>query len=248
MAGQISKNIEKVSQVDVVLCPPSVFVYPLAEHLKNKPNNLHLGTQNIMYEAEGAYTGEISAIMVKGICRYCIVGHSERRRIFKETDELVLKKVAFALVSGLKPIVCVGEMERFHIEDHFDSEVKRMKTEGGVIFQIEKIISGISKSELENLVFAYEPVWAIGTDNAATGAYAAAICYIIKNYLKEKLPEDVAQKIKILYGGSVTGENTEEFMRQPSIDGLLVGGASINFSEFVKICKITSEVKSGRAV
>ena len=248
LAGQTAKNVERIRQVDVVLCPPAVFVYPIYDYLKARPRNLHLGLQNVMWEEEGAYTGENSLLSVKGICKYAIIGHSERRALFGETDEMVNKKTIFALKNNIKPIVCVGENERFHLEDHYSTEIARMKREGGILTQIEKAFDKIAKSDLKNAVVAYEPVWAIGTSNAADGAYAASVAYIAKNHIAEKFGRDVAEEIEILYGGSVAAKNVKEFMMQPDIDGLLVGGASIQAAEFSKICQISSEVKSGRII
>jgi len=248
LAGRISKSVEGIKHLEVVLCPPSVYIYSIFDYLKAKPLNLFFGIQNTMWEEEGEYTGETSLLFVKGICRYVILGHSERRHKFSETDQEVNKKVVFALKYNFLPIICVGEEERFHLEDHFKTEVERMKRQGGIISQIDNALLGVSVGELKNVVIAYEPVWAIGTGNEATGAYAASICYIIKSYLAEKYGEDIAKDIKILYGGSTNSRNTKEYMLQPSIDGLLVGGSSLKAAEFIKMCQTISEVKSGRAI
>jgi len=248
LAGRVSKSVERIKHLDVVLCPPAVYIYPIFDYLKARPLNLYLGVQNAMWGEEGEYTGETSLLFVKGICRYVILGHSERRHKFSETDQDINKKVIFALKYGFTPIVCVGEEERFHLEDHFKTEVERMKRQGGIISQIDNALIGASASEVRKAVIAYEPVWAIGTGNEATGAYAASICYIIKSHLSEKYGEDVAKDIKILYGGSTNSGNTKEYMLQPSVDGLLVGGSSLKAAEFVKMCQIISEVKSGRTI
>lgn len=248
LAGRISLSLEKIAHVDVAICPPAVFLYPIFEHLKSKPKTLVLGLQDVMWESNGSYTGAVSVDMVRGICRYAIVGHSERRRVFGETDEMVAKKAAFLTKKNITPIVCVGEAEKFHLEDHFQSEVLRMKKQGGILSQIEKALSEISKQSLGKVVIAYEPIWAIGTGNSATGAYAAAICYLIRDFISKKYCENIAQSIRILYGGSVSSRDVREFMLQPSINGLLVGSASLKASEFIDICKISSEVKSGRTI
>jgi len=247
LGGQVEKIAETVKHLDVVICPPSVFIYPIYERLRAKPNNFFFGTQNIMWEDEGAFTGEVSVQMIRGVCRFAIIGHSERRRIFKETDEDVNKKVLFALSKGLNVIICVGEQERFHLEDHYQSELQRMKKQGGILSQVEKALKGVRSSDLDKVTISYEPIWAIGTGNAATGAYAAAICHIIKEQLKA-VYSDVGLQVRLLYGGSVSASNIKEFMMQPSIDGLLVGGASLKLGEFRKICQIASEVKSGRLI
>ena len=248
LASQISMGVESVKHIDVVLCPPVPFVYPLFEYIKTKPKNLFLGIQNSMWEKEGRFTGEVSADMFRGVCRYVIIGHSERRSFFGETNDVVARKTAFVLKENFIPIVCVGEKERFHLEDRFNLEVSKMSREGGILFQIDKALSQVPKDMLKRVVLAYEPVWAIGTGNAAEGAYAAAICYIVRDHLSKKFSSDIAQDIKILYGGSVSSKNVREYMLQPSVDGLLVGTASIKASEFIRICQITSEVKSGRTI
>lgn len=247
LGGQVIRNIEYIKHVDVVLCPPAVFIYPIYDNARARPRNLYFGLQNMMWEESGEYTGEISSLMIKNVCKYVILGHSERRRHFGETDEMVQKKVVAALKSGLNPIVCVGEEERFHLEDHYEKEIERMKKQGGILVQLDKALEKVNKANLASLSIAYEPIWAIGTGNAATGAYAAAIAYIIRNHLKAKFGQP-ADEIKILYGGSVDKDNVREFMMQPSLNGLLVGGASLSTREFCQICQITSEVKSGATI
>ena len=245
LGGQVIRNVEYIKHVDVVLCPPAVFIYPIYDSARARPQNLYFGLQNMMWEDSGEYTGEISGSMVRGVCKFVILGHSERRRHFGETDEMVQKKVTAALKLGLNPIICVGEAERFHLEDHYEKEVERMKRQGGILLELDKALEKVNKADLSSISIAYEPIWAIGTGNAATGAYAAAIAYILKNHLKAKFGE-AADEVKILYGGSVDKNNVREFMMQPDLDGLLVGGASLQAKEFCEICKITSEVKSGR--
>jgi len=247
LSGQAERSAEKIKHLDVVLCPSAPFIYPVFEHLKARPSNLYLGLQNFYCENEGPFTGEVSLEAVRGVCRFVIIGHSERRKIFGESDELIAKKVRCALSGNMDAIICVGEQERFHLEDHYGSEVERMNKQGGVLVQIDRALEKVTKSQLANVIIAYEPIWAIGTGNAANGAYAAAICYIIENHLKKRYGES-AQDVRILYGGSVSAADTKEFMMQPSIHGLLVGGASLKAVEFAKICQISAEVNSGRLV
>lgn len=247
LGDQMEKIAEAVKHLNLVIAPPSVFIYPIFERLRAKPNNFYLGIQNAMWENEGAYTGEVSLSMVRGVCRYVILGHSERRKIFSENGKMIRDKVAFAISCGMNVILCVGEQDRFHLEDHYQSEIKRMSAEGGVLMQVKDALDGIRKSDLDRISIAYEPVWAIGTANAATGAYAAAVAHIIKQFIGDNFGKE-GNGVRVLYGGSVTSANTAEFMGQPSIDGLLVGGASLKSGEFAKICKISSEAKSGRIV
>lgn len=245
LAGQVSRNAEYIKHVEIVLAPPSVFIYPIYDIFKTRPKNLYLGIQNVMWEQEGAYTGEVSLGMIKNVCKYAIVGHSERRKYFNETDETVARKVRFCLDSDITPVVCVGEEEKFNLEDHFQSELKRMKGAGGIISQIDKALSKVKNNEIEKIYFAYEPIWAIGTGNSATGVYASAISYIIRNHLKDnyKTSDD---EMNILYGGSIDEKNVREFMMQPNLNGLLVGGVSLKVKSFCEICKITAEAKSGK--
>lgn len=245
LSGQVAKQVESIKGVDTVLCPPALFIYPINDYLKAKPSNFFLGLQNTMSQDEGAYTGEVSLSMTKNLVRFVIIGHSERRRFFGETDEMVSQKVKYALDRKVTPILCVGEKERFNLEEYYQYEVKRMKEAGGILSQIKAGLKHVKKDQLKEIVIAYEPVWAIGGGNAATGAYAAAICYIIKNYLEQNFG-DLADEVRILYGGSVSTKNVREFMMQPSIHGLLVGGESLKAKEFVEIVQTSAEVKNGR--
>lgn len=240
LSGQIARAAESFNNIEVVLAPPAVFIYPIREHIKAKPGNFFLSAQDVFYESEGAFTGEISANMIKAVCAYSIIGHSERRKYFGETDEIINRKLKTLLADNIKAIVCVGEQERYHLEDHFDYEVKRMRAAVGILDSAEKVLRDIKPADFENIVIAYEPIWAIGTGNCASGAYAASVCYIIKSHLTEKF-SDLASKIKVIYGGSMDAKNAEEFMTQPNIDGLLVGSASLSSKEFKAICRIASE-------
>jgi len=247
LAGQAEKVAERVKHIDIVICPPFPFIYPIFDSLKARPKNFTLGIQNVMWAHEGEFTGEVSLDMFRGVAKYFIIGHSERRQNFSESDIMISKKVKFVLANRLKVIVCVGERERLDLEDDFNRELKKMRGEGGILDQVDKAFVKVDKSFLANAVVAYEPLWAIGTGNASSGAYAAAVCYAIREHLKQKFGE-VAQETRIIYGGSVYPSNVREFMTQPSIDGLLVGGSSLKAAEFSKICQISVEVKSGRSI
>lgn len=243
LAKAVYKNTRKFKNLEVVLAPSTIFIYPIADAINKKSQDFSLACQNVMYEQKGEFTGEISPRMLKGLCSYAIVGHSERRKYFNETNQIINAKLLKALASNLRVILCVGEQERYHLEDHFDYEVKRMRKKDGILANLEEIFQGISKADLGKIEVAYEPVWAIGTANASSGAYSASICYIVKSFLKEKFGED-AEKVRMLYGGSVNKENAEEFLLQPNIDGLLIGGASLKAEEFVSICSVASKLKS----
>lgn len=219
--------------VEVVICPPFTSLYPLSQKLVG--STIKLGAQNMHWETKGAFTGEISGLMLlEAGCQYVILGHSERRHIFRETAEEVGKKVQAALSLGLKPILCVGET----IEER-----EKGKTEAVLTYQLEKGIERIvTSSNVESMVIAYEPVWAIGTGKAATPQDAQEAIAFIRNKLAEKLGREVAQKIRILYGGSVSPENVAQFIDQEDIDGTLVGGASLDVDKFLRIIKETAKV------
>lgn len=224
------KNIVSDLDIDVVLCPPFVWLYPVSEILEHSPKNIHLGAQNMWHQDHGPLTGEISPLMVKSLAKYVILGHSERREHFKEDGDLVNEKIHAALKHNLKPIVCVGEKEK----------LQERTIEGGdmsVITQLKEAIDGITKEDIENVIIAYEPIWAIGTGQAATGAYANNVISQMREMLANKYNDAAAQRIRILYGGSVDEDNIREYLYQPEIDGALVGGASLKVKEFIKICK-----------
>jgi triosephosphate isomerase len=195
-------------------------------------SSIKLGAQNMYFEAKGAYTGEISPLMLRELCEFVILGHSERRWYFGETDEIVSKKIKAALANKLKPILCVGERL---------AENEAGKTEEVVNRQVTAALNGIEP--VRDLVIAYEPVWAIGTGKAASGKQAAATIQFIRDVLARLWNKNVAQDLRILYGGSVTGANIAEFISHLEIDGALVGGASLKAGEFLSIVEQTAEIK-----
>jgi triosephosphate isomerase len=216
------KELKNIKNAEAVICPPSVF---LSSGKKEK--NVKLGAQDCFYEEKGAYTGEVSVGMVKDFgCEYVIVGHSERRKYFNETDETVNKKIKAVLSSGLIPVFCIGETEEQRKNNETEEVIKR---------QIEKGLSEISRIEFQslNLVVAYEPVWAIGTGNPCSAEEARKMCLFIKKILSSK----ISGQIPILYGGSVNSGNSASYIKEAGMDGLLVGGASLDAEEFVKIVK-----------
>ena len=221
-------GLQSVTDVEKALCPP--FIDLLAVSALLEGTDIALGAQNMYWESEGAYTGEISPKMLAELCKYVILGHSERRAYFGETDETVNRKVQAALDHGLIPIVCVGETL---------DENKAGRTEEVVTRQVEAGLSGISFSgELSaaELVIAYEPVWAIGTGLAATPDGANdVIANVVRPDLSALFGKDAAAEIRVLYGGSVKAGNAADFFTQPDIDGALVGGASLKVDEFVQI-------------
>ncbi len=226
-------KLDGIKGVEKVVCPPFVSLVALNMMLQN--SSIKLGAQNMYFETEGAYTGEISPIMLCELCEFVILGHSERRWYFGETDEIVNKKVKAALANKLQPILCVGERL---------AENEAGETEDVINKQVTGALRGIEP--VSNLVVAYEPVWAIGTGKAASGEQAAATIRFIRDVLAKLWNESVAQNVRILYGGSVNSKNISEFISRPEIDGALVGGASLKSEEFVSIVEQAAEIK-GRA-
>jgi triosephosphate isomerase len=221
-------EIGDVNDVEVVIIPPFTAIPALAEAF-DKIQSLRLGAQNMHWEKSGAFTGEISAQMLKALyVKYVVIGHSERRTLFGETDELVNRKVRSAFDAGLRPIVCVGETLRERENNQFEKILGRQIREG---------LEGVAAKDFNELVVAYEPVWAIGTGKTATPDQAQQAHAFIRNVLSSLVDSNIASKIRIQYGGSVKPENTEVLMRQPDIDGALVGGASLDPRSFAQIIR-----------
>lgn len=229
LIATMKDRLDRIGGVEKVVCPPFVSLVPVAEALKG--SSIRVGAQNMYCESKGAFTGEISPVMLAGICEYVILGHSERRAYFGETDELINRKVKAALGAGLKPIVCVGET----LEENESG-----RTETVVTRQVRAALEGIPS--IENLIIAYEPVWAIGTGRAATEAQAGATIGLIRRTVRE-LYGKAAEALRIQYGGSTNAGNISGFMREPEIDGALVGGASLKPDEFVSMVEQAARVK-----
>ena len=224
---ELKPLLADVEHVDLVVCPPFVDLSLAFELLKD--SKIKVGAQNLHWESSGAYTGEVSAPMLKDICSNVIIGHSERRAMFGESDETVNKKVFAALGADLQPIVCIGETLEENEAGLTGEVVGRMVREG---------LKGLSREEAVKLVLAYEPVWAIGTGKTATPEQANAVHKdIIRPILCEMFGEEVGNAIRILYGGSVKPNNAAELFGQSDIDGGLIGGASLKAEDFVGIVK-----------
>jgi triosephosphate isomerase len=225
LVAEMLPGLQAEPSVERVLCPPFPALMALAAQLAG--TGIGLGAQNVYWEASGAYTGEIAPAMVKEFCEYVILGHSERRTYFSETDASVNRKVKAALANQLIPIVCIGETL---------AENEAGQTAEVVIRQVLEGLKELSDEQARRLVIAYEPVWAIGTGRAATGPGANTV---LSDYIRPALislfGKEVAQGTRILYGGSVTAGNAAEFFGQPDVDGALVGGASLKPADFVKI-------------
>ncbi len=230
LVNEMRSPLDEITNVDKVICPPFVSLAPVRELIKG--SSIKLGAQNLYLEEKGAYTGEISPLMLAELCEFVIIGHSERRQYFNETGEMVNKKIRAALRAGLKPILCIGEK----LEENEAGRTEEVVTE-----QLWSSLAGIDYPG--GLVIAYEPVWAIGTGRAATGEQANIIIGFIRRNVAKLYGEEFAQDVRILYGGSVTAENAAEFINQPEIDGALVGGASLKASQFLSIVTQTAEIK-----
>ena len=236
LVREMRNRLQAVKGVDRVICPPFVSLHAISELLT--PTDISLGAQNMYWEDKGAYTGEIAPGMLAGMCQYVIIGHSERREYFGETDEGVNKKIKAALVHGLTPIVCVGE----NLEQNEAGE-----TEAFVSGQVKAALAGLSAEQAQKMVIAYEPIWAIGTGKAATAAGAGAVIGLtIRGILAKLYDEGIAGAIRIQYGGSAKASNIADFMSHPDIDGALVGGASLKAEAFVEMVRISAKVKLGK--
>lgn len=225
-AGQLVKLVAMASDIDVMIAPQFTALASVSDVVRG--SRVALGAQNLFWETEGAYTGEISPVMLASVgCMYVIIGHSERRQYFDETDETVNKKIKAAIKNDLIPVLCVGESEK---------ERESKETFSVLDKQIKKGIEGFSPDDLKTLVIAYEPVWAIGTGKTATTDQAQEAHQFLRSLLEKSFGNMLAKSIRILYGGSVKPNNIAELMAMPDIDGALVGGASLDpetFSEIV---------------
>jgi triosephosphate isomerase len=230
LVKEMREGLERMTGVETVLCPPFLSLPLVKELLLGL--SIKVGAQNMHFEERGAYTGEISPLMLCGICEYVILGHSERRQYFGETDDVVNDKIRAALAVELTPILCVGE----RLEQKEAGNTKEVVTR-----QVRGALNGIKS--LDGMVIAYEPIWAIGTGRAETGEGANAIIAIIRNTVARLYSEGTAQEIRILYGGSVTAANIAEYVKQSEIDGALVGGASLKAKEFLAIVAQTAATK-----
>lgn len=226
-------ELQALRGVERVLCPSFLAVPDVARLVAG--TEIRVGAQDLHWERAGAFTGEVAPNMVAEFCQYVIIGHSERREFFHETDAWVNKKIKAALEVGLNPIVCVGESLALRQEG---------RTESWVIGQVKAALDGLKAEQVAGLVIAYEPIWAIGTGLAATADEAERVCgTIIRRTVADLYGEAVAQAIRIQYGGSVKASNALELMSKPNIDGALVGGASLVAEEFVSIVRSSAQAK-----
>ncbi|MCD6359186.1 MAG: triose-phosphate isomerase [Dehalococcoidia bacterium] len=233
LVQEMKGELDKIPGIEKVLCPPFVSLSTVGNLIKG--TSIELGAQNMYFEMEGAYTGEISPPMLKNLCQYIIIGHSERRIFFGETNEMVNKKLKAALKIGLIPILCVGENLK---------EKEAGKTEAVITNQVSAAMQEIAS--LQKTVIAYEPLWAIGSGKAASATQANTVLNLIRNIITKLYDEQTAQSIRLQYGGSVNSNNIGEFVEMPDIDGVLVGGASLKAAEFLSIVEQTSKIKQAK--
>jgi triosephosphate isomerase len=223
-------ELDNIEGVEVVLCPPFPWLLAVAEYVEETP--ILLGAQDCYWADEGAFTGEVSAAMLAGLVQYCIVGHSERRGLFGETDEQVNKKVKALLSHDVRPICCVGERL---------AQREAGETDTFITGQVRAAFADVSAEDALNVILAYEPIWAIGTGRAATADEANRVIGLIRGTVRELYGEPTAEAVRIQYGGSVTARNIAELMTRPEIDGALVGGASLRADEFAALVRTAAE-------
>ncbi len=227
LVRELKASLSGVQGVEVAVAPPYTALYPVHKELVG--SSIHLAAQNLYWEEKGAFTGEISPLMLKEVgCHYVIIGHSERRQFFGETDETVNRRIKAALAQSLKVIFCIGETLKEREEGKTFSVIER---------QVDGGLRGLGEQEMKNMVIAYEPVWAIGTGKTATPEQAEEVHRFIRGRLEKLYSRGVSEEIRIQYGGSVTPENVQGLMNQPNIDGALVGGASLKAESFSKIVR-----------
>jgi triosephosphate isomerase len=222
---ELRSVVKDIADVEIVVAPPFTAVHAVAEAARN--TNIGVSAQDLYWEREGAFTGEVSAAMIKEAgAEYVIIGHSERRRLFGETDAMVNRKVGAAVAAGLTPIVCVGETLEERERDETLAVLDRQLKDG---------LDGLSAEQLAEIVVAYEPVWAIGTGRNATAAQAGEAHAHIRKRLRQWFGADAAERCHVIYGGSVKPDNIRELIAEPDVDGALVGGASLDVTSFTEI-------------
>lgn len=224
---ELRRELDGYSEVDVVICPPFTALAGASELLEG--SRIKLGAQNVSWGSEGAFTGEISTSMLLDCgCEYVIIGHSERRHLFHESDDMISQKIRQVINTPLIPILCIGETLK---------ERERRRVEDVVLGQLEQAVAKLTAEEISRIIIAYEPVWAIGTGRTATPETAEEVHQMIRNWLSEVHSDTLAENSRILYGGSVKPDNVGELMAQKDIDGALVGGASLQSDTFAQIVK-----------
>lgn len=231
-ARDLKVKILNIRKTEIIVCPPFTALAMVNDILKD--SRAEVGAQNVHWEASGAFTGEISAEMIASTgCRHVIIGHSERRQYFAETNQIVNKKLTHVLTTSLKPIVCIGETL---------DQRQSGQTQAVIQKQLEEGLAGLTKDQIDRVVLAYEPVWAIGTGVTASPEQAEEVHNFIRNWIANHFGKQAADSIRILYGGSVKPDNIRDLLSQPDIDGGLIGGASLNLASFVEMIKSAEDL------
>lgn len=237
LAATFKRALEDLRGVEVALAPPIAWLVPIAESWPRRLPHVHLAAQNIWSNDQGAFTGEVSAYMLKNIVSFAIVGHSERRRRASEDNDLVHQKVQACLQWGITPILCLGETKKMvDATGRFDAYQWEK-----VVAQLLEGVAPAKGDQLSKIVIAYEPVWAIGSGTAATPEYTLRVIAKLKEKLTEEYDSKAAGVVRFLYGGSVTPSNAAEFLRYPEIGGLLTGGVSVKAKDFIQICRLAAK-------
>jgi triosephosphate isomerase (TIM) len=229
---ELAPALAPFSQVERVVCPPFIALAGVSEALAG--TGIEVGAQSMHWEAQGAFTSQVAPTMLQGLVRYVIIGHSECRQYLNETDETVNKKVKAALAYGLKPIIAVGESL---------TQFEAGQTDTVVTGQVREALAGVDAANLNNIVMAYEPIWAIGTGKNASSEIANRVVGLVRNTLAELYGKPAAETVRIQYGGSVKPDNMVEYMSQPEIDGALVGGASLKVADFTRLIELAAQAK-----
>ncbi len=229
---ELAPALAPFSQVERVVCPPFIALAGVSEALAG--TGIEVGAQSMHWEAQGAFTSQVAPTMLQGLVRYVIIGHSECRQYLNETDETVNKKVKAALAYGLKPIIAVGESL---------TQFEAGQTDAVVTGQVRAALAGVDAANLNNIVMAYEPIWAIGTGKNASSEIANRVVGLVRNTLAELYGKPAAETVRIQYGGSVKPDNMVEYMSQPEIDGALVGGASLKVADFTRLIELAAQAK-----
>jgi triosephosphate isomerase (TIM) len=229
---ELAPALAPFSPVERVVCPPFIALAGVSEALTG--TGIEVGAQSMHWEAQGAFTSQVAPTMLQGLVRYVIIGHSECRQYLNETDETVNKKVKAALAYGLKPIIAVGESL---------TQFEAGQTDTVVTGQVRAALAGVDAANLNNIVMAYEPIWAIGTGKNASSEIANRVVGLVRNTLAELYGKPAAETVRIQYGGSVKPDNMVEYMSQPEIDGALVGGASLKVADFTRLIELAAQAK-----
>ncbi len=231
LVRNLSIELKDIKDVDIMVCPAFTALCSVAQAVEG--SNIKLGAQNLFWEEQGAFTGEVSAVMLKDThCEYVIIGHSERRSIFKETNDYVNKKIKAALKAGLLPILCVGERLK---------EREENKTFDIIADHVHGALQGLSADDLKKVMIAYEPVWAIGTGKVATPDQAQEVHAFIRKIIVDNFGKEAGESLRIQYGGSVKPDNIKSLINKPDIDGALVGGASLKAESFIALVQACSK-------